>query len=184
MSTDDARRPLRADARRNRAAVLEAAERIFATRGVSASTEEVAREAGVGVGTLFRHFPTKEALLEAVHRSRLDRLAGEAQRLATSDDPGGAFFTYFRSIVAESGPKSALADALAEAGIVVRGAAIGEGLKALLVRAQAAGAVRTDIGLPDLVALLIGASRAVERAGDGKVRERVVAVILDGLRPP
>src|SRR4051812_5490623 len=88
-------RPPRADALRNRARVLTAAEAVFAARGTSASTEEVAREAGVGIGTVFRHFPTKEALLEAVYVARLRRLAEEADALVSADDAGEAFFTFF-----------------------------------------------------------------------------------------
>jgi len=115
VSPDD--RPLRADARRNRALLLEAAEAVFAARGVSASTEEVARTAGVGVGTLFRHFPTKEALLEAVFRERLQRMAEGLRDLGAADDLGTAFFDFLSDAVAHSATKVALADALAEAGI-------------------------------------------------------------------
>ena len=169
MSPDD--RPLRADARRNRALLLEAAEAVFAARGVSAPTEEVARAAGVGVGTLFRHFPTKEALLEAVYRARLSRTSDELRDLGTAEDPGAALFGFLADAVAHSATKVAVADALAEAGIDVTASA------------QEAGAVRPDVGLPELIALLIGASRAAEHAGTDPVRTRIIGVILDGLRP-
>jgi len=186
MSPDD--RPLRADARRNRALLLEAAEAVFAARGVSAPTEEVARAAGVGVGTLFRHFPTKEALLEAVYRTRLRRMADELRDLGTAEDPGTALFDFLADAVARSATKVAVADALAEAGIDVTASAqeghdLAGGLGRLLVRAQEAGAVRPDVGLPELIALLIGASRAAEHAGTDPVRTRIIGVILDGLRP-
>ena len=186
MSPDD--RPLRADARRNRALLLEAAEAVFAARGVSASTEEVARTAGVGVGTLFRHFPTKEALLEAVFRERLQRMAEGLRDLGAADDLGTAFFDFLSDAVAHSATKVALADALAEAGIDAVVSArekhdLGGALGQALVRAQEAGAVRPDVGLPELIALLIGASRAAEHAGTDPVRTRIIGVILDGLRP-
>jgi len=186
VSPDD--RPLRADARRNRALLLEAAEAVFAARGVSASTEEVARTAGVGVGTLFRHFPTKEALLEAVFRERLQRMAEGLRDLGTADDLGTAFFDFLSDAVAHSATKVALADALAEAGIDAVVSArekhdLGGALGQALVRAQEAGAVRPDVGLPELIALLIGASRAAEHAGTDPVRTRIIGVILDGLRP-
>lgn len=186
VSPDD--RPLRADARRNRALLLEAAEAVFAARGVSASTEEVARTAGVGVGTLFRHFPTKEALLEAVFRERLQRMAEGLRDLGAADDLGTAFFDFLSDAVAHSATKVALADALAEAGIDVTTSAqeghdMAGALGRLLVRAQEAGAVRPDVGLPELIALLIGASRAAEHAGTDPVRTRIIGVILDGLRP-
>jgi AcrR family transcriptional regulator len=182
-------RPLRADARRNRALLLDAAEAVFAAKGTAASTEEVARSAGVGVGTLFRHFPTKESLLEAVYRVRLRRMADAVRDLIAADDPGTALFGFLAEAVSHSATKIAVADALAEAGIDARTASaqeghdLAEGLEALLVRAQHAGAVRRDVGLPELIALLIGASRAAEHAGTDDVRTRIVAVILDGLRP-
>jgi AcrR family transcriptional regulator len=180
---------MRADARRNRARLLDAAEAVFAAKGSSASTEEVARAAGVGIGTLFRHFPTKENLLEAVYRARLRRMAEAARQLASSDDVGQAFFEFLAEQVAHSGTKIAVADALAEAGIDVRTASADEGrevpeaLGMLLERAQRAGAVRPDVGLPELMALLVGASRAVEHAAAEDVRARLVGIILDGLRP-
>jgi AcrR family transcriptional regulator len=184
-------KPLRADARRNRARVLEAAEAVFGSKGTSASTEEIAREAGVGIGTVFRHFPTKEALLEAIVVGRLRRLAEAADSLARAEDPGAAFFTFFTRAVDQSATKIALADALAEAGVDVERAAsqVGRDLRrtlgVLLARAQRAGAVRADVGVADVIALLVGASRAAEHAGwDREVQARTVAIMLDGLRPP
>src|ERR671932_1052423 len=83
-------RPLRADARRNRRLLLEAAEDVFTAEGASAPTEEVARQAGVGIGTLFRHFPTKEALVQAVVAARVGRLMEEAEPPAADVDPATA----------------------------------------------------------------------------------------------
>jgi AcrR family transcriptional regulator len=183
-------RPPRADARRNRARILDAAEVVLAARGISASTEEVARAAGVGIGTVFRHFPTKEALLEVVFVGRLQRLADDATALATAADPGAAFFTFFARVVEQAAVKQAFSDALASAGIDLQTvtSAVGTELKAaiglLLARAQQAGAVRPDVRLPDVLALLVGASRALEHAaGDRDAQARALAVILDGLRP-
>lgn len=170
--------------------MLAAAEEVFAAKGVAASTEEIALAAGVGVGTLFRHFPTKEALVAAVLDFRLRRLADEAAALAEAADAGEAFTAYFRRVVAASGTKLALADALTEAGIEAHTAAGGAGpelgaaLAILLARAQQAGAIRADIGPADLTALLVGASRAVQHATTGEVRDRTVDIILSGLRPP
>lgn len=182
-------RPLRADARRNRAALLAAAEEVFADRGVSASTEEVARAAGVGIGTLFRHFPTKEALLEAVFQARMGQLAEQAETLRDAGDPGTAFFDFFRAVVENSGRKTAVTDALTEAGVDVQSSIAGErrrlsqALRVLLTRAQQARAVRVDVELRDLFSLLVGASRAVEHAADAATRARLVTIMLDGLRP-
>ena len=183
-------RPLRADARRNRAKVLDAADAVFAARGTGASTEEIAQAAGVGVGTVFRHFPTKEALLEAVYFARLERLSDQVRAAAESSDPGTAFRTEISRIVHASPLKNAIADALAAAGIERdrlkegTGGRVGEALALLLRRAQDAGAVRRDVDVPTLMALLIGAAQGVESAGDDPDRRaRVVTVLLDGLRP-
>jgi AcrR family transcriptional regulator len=180
-------RPLRADARRNRALLLETAEKLFAAKGNALSTEDVARAAGLGIGTLFRHFPTKEALLEALYHERLRHTADLARTLLDADDPGGAFFTFLTEAVGGSGTKIALADALAEAGVDVRAGStahdLGAALTRLLTRAQKAGAVRRDVGLPELTAVIIGASRAAQHTADDAVRTRAVRVILDGLRP-
>ena len=190
MTPPETGRPLRADARRNRARLLDVAEEVFAAKGTSASTEEIARAAGVGIGTVFRHFPTKEALLEAVFVGRLRRLAEEADALAAGDDPGAAFYTFFSRVVDQSPTKNAFADALTEAGVDVRSAASEAGqdvlraLAGLLDRAQQAGAVRADVRAPEVIALLIGAPRAAEYVGpDDALRARTLAVFLDGLRP-
>ena len=164
---------------------------MFAERGTGASTEEIARQAGVGIGTVFRHFPTKEALLEAVFIERLTRLGEQATALAASQQPGPAFFAFFTLVVDQASAKNAFADALAAAGVNVQAAASGVSgefggvLMGLLSRAQQAGAVRSDIGVTELKAVLVGASRAVEHAGeDPATRARTIAILLDGLRPP
>jgi AcrR family transcriptional regulator len=182
---------MRADARRNRDRLLEAADSVFAERGTSASTEEIARSAGVGVGTLFRHFPTKEDLLRAVFVGRLRRLADEARSLSHAPEPGEALFGFFARAVDRAETKSALADALAEAGVDIGDATaevgddLNRALEVLLVRAQRVGAVRDDVRVPDLIGLLVGASRAAEHVhGDRDARARIVGVVLDGLRPP
>ena len=180
-------RPLRADARRNRAAVLAAAEELFAARGTGVSTEEVAQAAGVGIGTVFRHFPTKEALLAAVFVDRLDRLADEAAAGAAAEDPGAALFALVTRAVDQSATKNALADALTAAGVALdthRGGRVADALGALLARARDAGAVRPEVDVPTLNAVLVGAARAIEHAGgDPVLRARVLRVMLAGLRP-
>jgi AcrR family transcriptional regulator len=184
-------RPLRADALRNRARVLEAAETVFDARGTTASTEEVARAAGVGIGTVFRHFPTKEALLEAVYVTRLRKLAAEADALASAEDPGEAFFAFFTRVVGHAATKNAFSAALMEAGVDVRettaetGQELKRALAALLGRAQETGAVRQDVGLAEVMTLLVGASQAAEHVtADPSVRDRALAVVFDGLRAP
>ncbi|GAA2747058.1 helix-turn-helix domain-containing protein [Kitasatospora cinereorecta] len=183
-------RPLRADAARNRARLLEVATEVFTTRGVDAPTEDIARAAGVGVGTLFRHFLTKEALLEAVMVRRLESIAAGTARLAAAGEPADAFFDAFRLVVDRSAGKDAFTRALAAAGrnphaaLRETSAAIRAHLGELLAGAQDAGAVRPDLDLPELIALLVGANSALEQLGaDPAARERILAVVLDGLRP-
>ncbi|MCW2916434.1 MAG: hypothetical protein JWN52_4502 [Actinomycetia bacterium] len=182
-------KPLRADAMRNRAKVLAVAEAVFAERGTSASTEEIARRAGVGIGTVFRHFPTKESLLEAVLNGLLGRLAEEADALTAAEDPGTAFFTFFAQVVAQATTKNAVSEALREAGIDAKnttqqtGQELRKALSTLLVRAQRAGAVRDDIGLAEVMALLAATSRAAEyTGGDPDVQSKTLEVVFDGLR--
>src|SRR4051812_6945466 len=97
---------MRADARRNRARILETAEAVFAAKGVIASTEEIAREAGLGIGTVFRHFPTKEDLVEAVLLARLGSLARKAAALS-EEQASPAFFTFFEYVVEQAAAKNA-----------------------------------------------------------------------------
>ncbi|MFA1550353.1 TetR/AcrR family transcriptional regulator [Actinomadura chokoriensis] len=185
MTSPASGRPLRADALRNRAKVLAAAEEVFAVQGTSSSTEEVARKAGVGIGTVFRHFPTKESLLEAVLVALLERLAAEAAELRSSADPGAAFFGFFSRVVSQAATKQAITEALAEAGIDARettggaGSGLTAALGVLLERAQEAGEVRADVGPGEIMALLAGMSYAAARAG---AREDLLRIAFDGLR--
>jgi AcrR family transcriptional regulator len=181
---------LRADARRNRVRVLEAAEAVFAAKGTSASTEEVAKAAGVGVGTVFRHFPTKQSLLEAVYLEHLRGIAEQARAFGEAKPPGDAFFDLFTLVVNRASMKNALADALESCGVdpvaTASGSAMGIGglLEQLLRNAQQAGAVRDDIGVAEIKSLLIGLARAAESpAADPKGGAGALIVVLDGLRP-
>ncbi|WP_020388072.1 TetR/AcrR family transcriptional regulator [Kribbella catacumbae] len=181
-------RPLRADARDNRARILIAAEDVFG-QAPNASTEEVAKLAEVGIATVFRHFPTKVELLEAVLTVRLERLRDRAIELAGHDDAGSAFFGFFTQVVSESASKLAIAEALSASGSAAGEAAkeAGAGMRAafgvLLDRAQQAGAVRRDAGFAEVYALLVGASRGATAAGlEPAVRDRMLELVYDGLR--
>lgn len=148
----------------------------------------MARLAGVGIATVFRHFPTKAVLLEAVLVRRFDRLREQAEALLAATDPGGAFFDFFSHLVADAATKIAIAEALLEAGGDGDAAAASNGLRravaALLQRAQRAGAVRDDVELPEVYALLVATSRAAAHAHlDQEVRARVLAIVFDGLAP-
>ena len=180
---------MRADARRNRAAILAAAEAVFAEQGTSAPTEEVAARAGVAIGTVFRHFPTKDALLAAMMKELLARLAAEAAELISDGDPATALFTFFARVVEQAAARKTVADLLADQGIDLRAArpvaTLRRELETLLAGAIQAGAVRNDVGAAEVLALLAATSDAALRSGwDSGLQQRVLAVVFAGLRPP
>jgi len=183
-------RAQRVDARANRGRILDVAEEVFGAGGASASTEEVARLAGVGIGTVFRHFPTKAALLEAVLVRRFDRLREQAEAELDAADPGEAFRAFFGHLVADAAAKIAITDALLEAGgdrpAQADRASVGlrQAVGALLERARQAGAVRPEAELPEVYALLVAASRATARDHlDPAATGRLLTIIFDGLAP-
>jgi AcrR family transcriptional regulator len=180
---DGPERPLRADARRNREKVLRAAREAFAAAGFGAPLDEIAARAGVGPGTVYRHFPTKEALFEAVVATRMEDLVVAARAAADADDAGEAFFSYLARIKEESAAKRDMPDAIAISGPLQE--AVHSGLALLLRRAQQAGAVRDDITTPDLITAFKAAVAAFrETSAPPATRERVFTIIADGLRPP
>ena len=182
-------RPLRADAARNRARVLDVAYDTFATEGLSVPIDEIARRAGVGAGTVYRHFPTKEALFAAVIENRMRRLVDDGHALLRTEGAGGALFAFLRSMVLQWGAADrGLVDALAGYGIDIACAvpdaedAFKAMLGELLTAAQGAGTARRDIDMRDLKAILVGC-QAVQ-AYDAELAERATDVVIDGLRPP
>jgi AcrR family transcriptional regulator len=178
-------RPMRADGRRNRLRVIEVAFDVFAAEGLSVPVHEIARRAGVGTGTVSRHFPTKELLFEAVFMSRVERLGDIGQALLASGDPGEAFFAYFAAIVAEGAANKGLAEALAGAGYDL-GAAFSHSqhdimgvMGQLLNRAQRAGAVRDDVETDDVKALITGCV-----AREASAQDRMISIARTGLEAP
>jgi AcrR family transcriptional regulator len=180
-------RSLRADAARNRARVLEIAYETFAAEGLSVPIDEIARRAGVGAGTVYRHFPTKEALFQAVIKDRMQHLVDDGYALLESDGPGSAIFTFLRSIVLQWGATDrGLVEALAGFDIDIEQAApdaedaflavLGE----LLHAAQKAGTARQDIGVREVKSILVGC-QAME-AYNSELANRVVDIVFDGLR--
>jgi AcrR family transcriptional regulator len=155
---------VRADAQRNRARILETAFAAFAADGLGVSVHEIARRAGVGTGTVSRHFPTKNALIEAIIVDRAGNLMSQARALSAADDgdPAAAFFGFFATLVTEMAADRGLADALAGSGIDLEATVTGSGydvtgmLGDLLARAQAGGAIRPDASLADVKALMSG----------------------------
>ena len=180
-------RRLRADAARNRARVLDVAYEAFAADGLSVPIDEIARRAGVGAGTVYRHFPTKESLFRAIVANRLDQLIEHARNPAADEDPGEALFGFLSTVVAEGATDQGLVDALAGIGFDLADVAPGVEdvfmavLGDLLARAQQAGAVRADIDVKDVKALLVGCQAMQRYSGDAAVTERVLAVVRDGL---
>ena len=175
-------RPLRADARHNRDKVLRAARDAFAAAGYGVPLDEIAAAAGVGPGTVYRHFPTKEALFEAVVTARLENLVADVRDRAGAADPGAAFFGLLGRVADEAAAKRDLPDAIAIPGPLQDAlfAALGD----LLRRAQQAGAVRGDIDVADLVAVFKAGIAGVRDAPADPIRQqRVFDVITDGLRP-
>ena len=180
-------RQLRADAARNRARVLDVAYETFAAEGLSVPIDEIARRAGVGAGTVYRHFPTKEALFQAVIEDQIQRLVDDAHGLLQSEGPGEALFTFLRSIVLQWGATNrGLVDALAGIGIDIASAVPdAEGaflavLGELLLAAQGAGSARPDIGVREVKSILVGC-QAME-AYNPELAGRVTEVVVDGLR--
>lgn len=179
---------LRADARRNRARILSAAEAVFAEKGVSASTDEVAERAGVAIGTVFRHFPAKRDLLAAIMKDLLARLSEEAAVLGTGTEPGTALFTFFARVVEEAARKKTVVGLLAETGVGLQVAdpvrTLRDEIAVLLARAQEAGTVRRDVHVDEIVALLTSACQGVLHGGwDDDLRRRTLGLIFAGLRP-
>ncbi|MFE9143704.1 TetR/AcrR family transcriptional regulator [Streptomyces tubercidicus] len=184
--------PSRADARRNRALVLQAARFAFEEQGLGVPLGEIARRAGVGAGTVYRHFPSKEALFRATIVDRIELFTDTARDLADVADPGPVFFRFLSSVVRLASQNKALCDALEEAGAgrfepsPGVGQSFDEALEVLLRRAQEAGAVRQDVGIADLRALLVGClsmERAASGAGSGDAAPgRMTTLMCDALR--
>jgi AcrR family transcriptional regulator len=184
-------RPMRADAQRNYTRLLDAASAAFLEHGADdVSLEEIARRAGVGIGTLYRHFPTRQALLEAVYRDQVAALEARAQELLKAEPPGDALAAWLRALMKFSSTKHSLtsallaslgkdSDLLSSCSQVIRGAA-----DALLARAQAAGVVRPDADSGDVIRLVHAVNIATQRGpADPGQADRMLALILDGLRP-
>lgn len=182
----DPQRPLRADARRNREKILRAAREVFAIAGFGVPLDEIAARAGVGPGTVYRHFPDKEALFSAVAAARVTDLAAYARARAGDPDPGAAFFGFLACLREEGATKRDLPDVISVPGPLL--ADLHGAMEVLLRRAQDAGAVRPGVTVPELIIVLKGVLAAIGEAGErGTGREladRWFAILADGLRPP
>ena len=187
VSAKPARKP-RADSIRNRERVLEAAKAVFAEGGPAGSLEAVARRAGVGVGTLYRHFPTRQALFEAVYRREVEQLAELAEQLGTNLPPLEALRRWMRANVEFVATKKGMSAALA---VAVHASSdltiysmdrLGRALETLLRRAVAAEVVRNDISTEDILRTIVGLCYTHDKPGwQGHVL-RLVDVFIDGMR--
>jgi AcrR family transcriptional regulator len=186
-SSDTLRKP-RTDALRNRERVLEAAKVVFSAGGAEASLEAVARQAGVGIGTLYRHFPTREALFEAVYRREVQQLWELAEQLKSEAAPVEALRRWLRSNVEFVATKKGMSAALALA--VHRSSdlhaytfdRLTKAVGALLDRAIAAGEIRSDVSPEDLLRALVGMCYMHDQPGWQASVMRLVDVFVDGLR--
>jgi AcrR family transcriptional regulator len=181
-------RPMRADARRNVARLIAAAREAFSERGADASMDDIARRAGVGAGTLYRHFPTKAALIEAVYRDGVVTLCARSDDLLRTLPPEEGLFEWLRALVTFITQKRGLAGSLlasidTTALFAEVHASINETGTTFLNRAKAAGAVRSDVDLKDLVRLTGAIAQTGEQSPEGEeLSTRLLRLAFDGLR--
>jgi AcrR family transcriptional regulator len=179
--------PMRADARRSHERLLTAATAAFAEKGAEAPLEDIAKRAGVGIGTLYRHFPTRLDLQEAVYRTQVSVVCAQGAELADSPAPGEAFAGWLRALASYLVTKRGLASALIAAKgkdsevISTCSQIMRETAGRLLERAQEAGAVRADLTTKDVMMLVHGMVVATEHSPENA--DRMLSLSLDGLRP-
>ncbi|MEU6557214.1 TetR/AcrR family transcriptional regulator [Streptomyces sp. NPDC046915] len=185
-------RPMRADARRNYERLLKAAVAAFAEHGENASLDDIAKRAGVGSGTLYRHFPTRQALLEAAYVDRIEALANRADELAGELPPGEALTEWLYELGAGTievrGMKallgSAVTDGTGSAAVTACGTSVRDAATRLVEAAQAEGTLRADIEPIELLRLTHGVVTASELAnGQGGNIRRYLSLLTEGLRP-
>lgn len=178
----------RADAQRNRERLVEAAKAVFADAGPDASLEEIARRAAVGIGTLYRHFPTRDAVLEAVYRRELDQLADAGRRLLDSATPGEALHEWMRLFVDYIATKKVVAPALGaalgeiSASHAASGLTLTDAMVRLVKRAAECGDIRADADPEDLLRVLVGMTYGNDSPNWQASALRLVDILMDGLR--
>jgi AcrR family transcriptional regulator len=178
----------RADAQRNRQKLVEAARVAFATAGEKVTLEAVARGAGVGIGTLYRHFPTREALVEAVYRDQLGRLCDSAAQLLADHEPDAALRAWMDRFSDYVATKRDMADtlrAIIASGAVTKTQArsqLSEAVQTLLDAGAAAGTLRTDVRAEDVVVSLVGVFLACGQPDQRAQAGRILDLLLAGLR--
>jgi AcrR family transcriptional regulator len=193
--TPQGERVLRADARRNREAVIAAAAELFAEQGVDAQMPDIAKSAKVGVGTVYRHFPTKDDLIEALVEARFERIAerGREALKEAKDEPWKAFCDYMRFSVELQANDRALSQVMASRADVIQAHAENSGVfelsGKLVALAQKSGDLRKDAEVWDVPMIICGLGHVTQAARAGEMApgmswERFLAIVLDGLRAP
>lgn len=184
-----ATRPLRADARRNREKVLAAAAAAFAEAGLDAQVEDIARRASVGVGTVYRHFPTKEALVDALAMAHFEQLADIVEASDRAGDPWDAFADAIWRCAESTAGNVALCEIIGGRPSAVQAAVAGQrrleaGSARLIAVARARGAIREDATVGDVRTIMCGFGHvaAAQRAGAPLDWRRYLTIALDGLR--
>ncbi|MFJ4851401.1 MULTISPECIES: TetR/AcrR family transcriptional regulator [unclassified Streptomyces] len=182
-------RPMRADARRKREAVLAAAGEVFLERGIDVALDEIARRAGVGIGTLYRHFPTREALVVGAYVRHMDLLCDEVDGLLSELPPDEALVTWMQRFIGHAAEQPGMAVALKAVVHAADSEAVRAGhervfaaLRTLLDAAERAGTVRPGVSADDLAGALSGFSLITGRPGSRERSDRLVALLVDGLR--
>jgi len=183
-------KPMRADAVRNHEKILRAAEEIFASEGVMVPIDLVAEHAGVGIGTLYRHFPTKESLYEAIVTARLTSLLATADTFTRDADPGHALCAFLREFARQAAEKQDLFEALSQAGIDIKSRfsdqieELNARIDRLRQRAVEAGAIRADVETNDIVNLVMGSCHAASHTGNNdESLQRLVSIVIAGIQP-
>ena len=190
MPVQDQPRRLRADAERNRARLLDVARAAFASGQVPVTLEQIARDAGVGIGTLYRHFPTREALVEALYRQELADLCASAGDLLAALPPERALRTWMDRFAGYVRAKREMADALRAvfaAGAVTVSEAreqLAAAVQTILDAGIAAGTLRDDVRADDIVATIVGMFTATSLAGGQEQLERMFDLLMNAVRPP
>jgi AcrR family transcriptional regulator len=176
----------RADSARNRQLLIDAAKAGFSSIGLDVSLEEIARRAGVGIGTLYRHFPTREAVVEAVYRREVEHLAEAVPQLLQTSPAGEALRQWMHLFVDFIATKRIIAPSLAAAAvrtsIPTSAELITSALSTLVKRAIASGDVRKDIDPSDLLRAMVGVSYGNPDAGWEASARRLIDILMDGLR--
>ena len=179
---------MRTDARINREKLVASAAELFATAGVDVSLEAIAKRAGVGIGTLYRHFPTRDALVEAVYHQEVDRLCAAADELLRQHPPGVALEAWMRRFVAYAVAKHGMADALQS--VVASNSTLYANTRArlltvvaaLLSAAVAAGSVRADMNAEDVFQAMSGVWLIPDGENWNERAQRLLLLLMDGLR--